>query len=722
MNAVNFPQKVFTLLFPFVFLYLEIVFALSTGTDLMSGPAIYILLFSFCYGLIFYLITTLFPKPGINRFLKGLFLLAIGLVYTVVYFIYMEFRVFYDINTMFGGAGGAVTEFSDLITKLVISPNGIGHIILYFLPFALYALIFRRFDEAASAHYQNRINAVMGSVLCYLVSILCLNSDSVTKLSYDKEYNFDAAIRHFGLASGVRLEVKNLLIPGSEDNSFETVANPYLALATPTPTPVPAITVVTEDSGETAPTPTPTPIVYGDNILDIDFEALAETAKGDLKTLDEYVASIPASSQTEYTGMFKGKNLILMTAEAFTAEVIDPDLTPTLYRLANKGIQFTDFYQPASAGTTGGEYAVLMGMLPTSGGMSMKSTAKSLNYMTMGYQLNMQGYRGKAFHNNSYTYYSRDLTHVNLGYSDGYAGYGNGLEDYITSQWPQSDLEMFAATLPEYLDKQPFNLYYMTVSGHSLYSQGSNAMSKKHWDEVADLEYSNTVKAYIACQLELEAGLTYIVNTLEEAGIADDTVIVICADHFPYGLDSDSSSGYYPYLSELYGEPISSTLYRDHNRLIIWSGCLEDEDPIIVDSPTFSPDITPTLLNLFGIEFDSRLLPGRDVLSDAMPLVFDLGYDWKTDLGTYISSKGTFTPVSEDIEIPEDYVANVKAIVRNKITYCKLALNNDYFRHVFGDTITPSPTPTDTPTPTPTDTPTPEPTATATPTQAANAE
>lgn len=55
------------------------------------------------------------------------------------------------------------------------------------------------------------------------------------------------------------------------------------------------------------------------------------------------------------TGIFAGKNLIFITAEAFTAEVIDEDLTPTLYRLATKGIQFTDYYQPAGAGTTGGE-------------------------------------------------------------------------------------------------------------------------------------------------------------------------------------------------------------------------------------------------------------------------------------------------------------------------------------------------------------------------------
>ena len=81
----------------------------------------------------------------------------------------------------------------------------------------------------------------------------------------------------------------------------------------------------------------------------------------------------------------------------------------------------------------------------------------------------------------------------------------------------------------------------MTVSGHSLYTFRENHMSQKHKDEVSDLPYSDSVKAYYACQLELEAALTYLVNELEKAQIADDTVIVLSADHFPYGLDVGNS-------------------------------------------------------------------------------------------------------------------------------------------------------------------------------------
>jgi lipoteichoic acid synthase len=116
----------------------------------------------------------------------------------------------------------------------------------------------------------------------------------------------------------------------------------------------------------------------------------------------------------------------------------------------------------------------------------------------------------------------------------------------------------------------------------------------------------------------------------------------------------------------------------------MWCGILEDMEPIVIDSPTFSLDILPTLFNLFGVEYDSRLLPGRDVFSDTPALVYRTNYDWKTDLGTYYASKGKFVPVSEDVEIPEDYVKTIKAIVKNRVSYCDGVLETDYFRHVFG--------------------------------------
>ena len=681
-----------SLFFPIAVTYLELVFIFST--DITADPWIIagVLISGAMSGCLMLLLSSLFRQKIINRTVRVLLLLSQSILFALIYFVYCEFGVFYSLMTISNAAGDAVGEFSYNIKVLLLSPSGILHIILFLLPVIVY-LIFIKKDEAKGLGFTGLAFSAALVLLLAGMYLKYVDVEDDMRHAYTDEYDFDRAVRLFGVNTAARLDIEEA-IPGLRKHSENEIAGGFVieppapvVTATPTPAPTPttgtSVVIAPSANSASADEAVAEEIVYTPNVLDIDFAALAETTSGDLQGLDLYVASLTPSMKNEYTGLFEGKNLILITAEAFSAEAIDEERTPTLYRMATKGIQFTDFYQPTSAGTTGGEYSVIMGMLPTSGGSSMLNTRDKLNYMTMGYQLNQLGYYGMMYHNNSYTYYNRNVTHINFGYSNGYMGYGNGVEKFVKHTWPESDLEMIEGSLPTYIDKQPFNIYYMSVSGHSLYSMGSNAMSKKHWDTVKDLDYSDTVKAYLACQVELDAAMEYLIDELEKEGIADDTVIVICADHFPYGLDSTADSVGKPMLTELYGEPITNNLFRDHNRLIIWSGALEEMDPIIVDTPTFSPDITPTLLNLFGVDFDSRLMVGRDVLSDAQPLMFNLGYEWKTDLGTYTG--GRFIPVSDDVEIPDGYVESVKTIVKNKINFCKKCVSTDYYSHVFPD-------------------------------------
>ena len=666
----------FIVLFPLVIFYCESVFNIATIGDGLGIDTLCRLLFSFAYGGIAYLLATLFKKPKAVHILTSVLIGLLAIPYLVEYFVYRQFKVFYDVTTILLGAEDAVGGFSDVIFSLILSWDGFLKITLFLLPVVLYSIFGRKLFPAPRAGILSRCVATAMMILCYGASLLIIHNDPVLQPAYITQYNYQSAVQHFGLLSGIRLDIKYL---NTDDpmGGFELETTPPVSTAPPQETNAPETTdppEITEPPVTTAP-----PKEYGYNQMDLD---LSETS-GRIGELNAYVNSLTPSRQNEYTGLFEGKNLIFISAEAFTAEVIDPELTPTLYRLATKGIQFTDFYQPDSAGTTGGEYQNIFGMLPTNGGASFKDTADHYNYMTIGSQLDRLGYYGKAYHNNTYTFYSRHLTHINLGYSDGFMGYGNGMEEYVKNQWPQSDLEMVQGTLPTYIDKQPFNIYYMSVSGHSNYGRIDNCMTYKNWDKVAHLEYSNLVKGYLAANLELEYALEYLVGELEARGIADDTVICISPDHFPYGLDEDGRFGKMTNLSELFGYNVTNYFLRDHNALILWSGCLEDMEPIVVDTPTFSLDILPTLSNLFGTEYDSRLFPGRDVLSDAQPLVFNLNYDWKTDLGTYYAGRGEFVPYDENAVIPEGYVENMKTVVRNKIRYCTLALNTDYFRYLF---------------------------------------
>ncbi len=137
-------------------------------------------------------------------------------------------------------------------------------------------------------------------------------------------------------------------------------------------------------------------------------------------------------------------------------------------------------------------------------------------------------------------------------------------------------------------------------------------------------------------------------------------------------------------LAKLYGEDIKSFFERDKNALIMWSASLEDEKPIVVREPTSSLDILPTLCNLFDVEWDSRLLPGRDVFSNAEALVFNPAYFWKTTEG--YSMYADFTP-NPDSTLTDSaaYAQRYDTIVANKINYCRGVLAHNYYEHVFGE-------------------------------------
>ena len=642
--------------FVFTIFYFECL--LHFFTTRIASPFYYVRLFclSLLFGIVVYFLSSLSKTTKGKYYLRMLWLVGLAVLFLVHYFIFLQFKVFYDVNTVVAGAGGVVTGFYRQIGRLLGTPSSLFKIFLFFLPAIIYALL-HRFYAIHDPLHPRRTNLFL---ICFLLIVMGIYQ-YFSFFPHEKEdlyerYNFQNVISKYGLLTGLGSDISKLLFK-EEGTNFEVIQE--------------------EEIQEEEPV-----TVYEPNQLDINFEKLAKETTGTLQELNAYVATQKPSLKNEYTGLFKGKNLIFITAEAFTKEVIDKDRTPTLYRLATKGIQFLDYYKPTTSGTTGGEYENIFGMLPTLGGASMKKTASFHNYFTMGSQLNRLGYEGWAFHNNDYTFYDRHITHNQLGYSHGYMAYGNGLEEYITDQWPQSDLEMLQATVPMYLDHTPFNIYYMSVSGHNGYTYGENRMSEKHWDAVKDLPYSERVKGYLAANLELEDALTYLLEQLEQANLINDTVIVVAADHFPYGLDEDAMLGEMPYLSELYGYPVDEIMERDHNQLILWCGVLEDKEPIIVDTPTSSLDILPTLSNLFGLEWDSRLLPGRDVFSNREPLFFDLNYNWKSDKGTYNGWTRQFIP-KEDAIIPVDYVERMNAIVQNKIQYCKGCLQVDYFGSLF---------------------------------------
>ncbi len=405
------------------------------------------------------------------------------------------------------------------------------------------------------------------------------------------------------------------------------------------------------------------------NVLDIDFDRLIEEAPDDtIAQMHRYFQSAEPSYTNEYTGMFEGYNLILITAEAFSTWAIDEELTPTLYKMANSSFVFNHFYTPYfTVSTSDGEYVTHTSLLPKENVWSYYWS--SFNEMPFGFGnlFGGLGYTCYGYHDHDYDYYDRDLSHPNMGYI--WKGYGNGL--YVDYTWPESDLQMMELTIPEYIDEEPFHTYYLTVSGHQLWNFIGNMMSVKHQDLVADLPYDETTRAYLACQIELDRALEYLLEQLEEKGIADHTVIALSADHYPYGLTIEE-------MSALDGNDLSVDFEMYKNSFILY--CAGMEEKVEVDKLGSSLDIAPTLCNLFNLPFDSRLYMGRDILSDSEPLIIMSDHSFFNDKVLYNASTGEVKFYGE--EYPQSYVDGLIDLVNDKFAMSTAVLDYDYYSYL----------------------------------------
>ena len=292
----------------------------------------------------------------------------------------------------------------------------------------------------------------------------------------------------------------------------------------------------------------------------------------------------------------------------------------------------------------------------------------------MAQQLKRLGYSAYAYHDHTYTYYDRNLSHPNLGYV--YRALGNGLD--VEATWPESDIEMIDKTTADYMGSEPFHAYYMTVSGHLEYNFNGNAMAKKNQDLVKDLPYSDSVRAYLACQIELDRALELLLQRLDEAGVAENTVIALTGDHYPYGL-TDEEQG------ELAGHEIDTRFERYRNAFILYKKGMKPER---VDSLCCTLDILPTLSNLFGLDFDSRLYMGRDVFSDAEPFVLLRDHSWITENAMYYAPSDELIMLQGNELSPEE-VEERNQDVSNRFRASAWVLDQDYWRYLFGDNLPP---------------------------------
>ena len=617
-------------------LFFELVFSLVIFHSFTIDKFINVFLYSVIISGFLSIISGIFNDKT-NNIITSILLFIIGLLFAAQLVFYNVFKAFISFSIL--GLGDQLNSFMGETIKAII--DNIIYIIILLIPFVLY-LIFKKKIKLTK-------NKLL-SYLCYgfimvfglLLFIIYIdktkdNENSTYHLYHDMN-SITLNMEKLGVSNSYLIDIYRFIF-GFEEDIVETEYK--------------------EEKEEE--------VVYGKNTLDITFDK--QTSNSDIKKINEYMKSISGTDKNQYTGMYKDYNLVYIVAESFSEIGVSEELTPTLYRLTHSGFIFDNYYTPNTLSTIGGEFQALTGLYPDSSILNKWRTGKNYFPYGLGTVFKKLGYKTYAYHNNWYGFQDRHKYLKSQGFTN-YKGCSNGMEKIMNcNRWPQSDLEMIKATMSDYINStEPFLAYYMTVSGHFSYNFSDNSMANKNKKYVNNLNLSTSGKAYVATQIELDRALEYLINKLDEVGKLDNTIIVLLADHYPYKLDLKTINSLSSYTRD-------SVVEVNHNNLILWNKNMGD---IHIDKVCMSSDVIPTVYNLFGVDYDSRLLTGRDILSTDDGLAVFSNRSWKTNFGTYFTSGSKFVG-----DKPSDnYVASINNIIKNRLNVAKLIVKTDYYNYL----------------------------------------
>lgn len=386
-------------------------------------------------------------------------------------------------------------------------------------------------------------------------------------------------------------------------------------------------------------------------------------------------------SNNEYSGIFDGKNVIAIHAESLQEFVIgltinDIEITPNLNRLVSNGMHYNNFYAQVGVGTSSDtEFTYSTSLLPANNGTVFVNYYND-HFVTMQNLLKNKGYYVFSMHGNVGDFWNRENMHKNMGYDKLYSKssfeideeYGLGLSD-------ESFFRQVVPMIKEINDSlnMPFYGTLITLTNHTPWRDA---------DEFSDLDFSINVDIegeiftrqyledtlmgrYLKSVHYMDMAIGNFIDDMEEAGLLDNTIIVIYGDH-----DARLGINQFNYMYNY--DPITDSLkteldegYVDFNSyeyelskkvpLIIWNKDMNEGKEI--DTPMGMIDVLPTLGNMLNIYNKYSL--GQDIMNidkEKGIVVFKDG-SFITDK-LYYNAKNTESYMLSSVVIPDDYVSN----------------------------------------------------------------
>ena len=412
-------------------------------------------------------------------------------------------------------------------------------------------------------------------------------------------------------------------------------------------------------------------------------KAKKTTNEEDLTFLETEYSKEDMPENNNYTGKYKDKNLILVQLEGMDNWLVTEEETPTLYKMMNEGINFTNHYSYYNGGgsTFNSEFAVNTGFITP---LSYTQNAYSFNKNHFPYSLaklfKNEGYTVNAFHMNTSEYYSRGINYKNWGYDNYY-----GLKDLGTYKDDSYILDRELILNETFAEKMypenKFVDYIITYSGHLPFTTEKGVCKKLVTEDILkEQELDELPKDYVLptyneeeCvrrqSKETDYMMELLLQKLEEKNLLDDTIIVVFTDHYLYTLSDQT-------ILDKYKETDNNLI--NHTPFFIWDNGQTKKK---VKDVTSQLNILPTVINLFGLEDHPNYYLGQDALSpNYNGYVFFNDYSWY-DGNVYVDGG----EVTNNKYIDQLSLEDKNYYINYQIRKNDLTLKYDYFKTIISE-------------------------------------
>ncbi len=396
-------------------------------------------------------------------------------------------------------------------------------------------------------------------------------------------------------------------------------------------------------------------------------------------------------TKSEFFGVAKGKNLIIIQLEAFQnfavgATLDGVELTPNFNKLIKDSVYFNHAISQISQGNTAdAEFLANTSIYALTNEAAFKTQAIR-DYYSLPKILEKNGYYTATFHANTAAFWNRINMYPALGfdkfydkpffedknYSEANDKIGIGASDEVFYKKVITELNSYKN------EGKTFYTHLITLSGHFPFVIPASKSLLKIPSEYSD----TTVAKYLQAAAYTDKTLGDFLTSLKDSGLYDDSLIVIYGDHF--GLSTSK-------LQDNDNEFLKEILGRSYDKMDMMNVPLIFKLPNslgarLEEKIAGQIDIMPTILALMGIEDKDVIAFGHNLFFEENNLIGIRYYMPKgsyADNNTLVSSDGkiysldhkptniTIDPIKRDkvlqlMNESDSYLKNLKTLTQNK--------------------------------------------------------